>query len=101
MFVKLKWLTVRQLIVYHTLLVVYKVRQSREPEYIARFLLNDNRLGSIIVPNTILGLAKKSFVWRGSENWNALPLSLRKSSRIGMFKKGVKQWVSQHVPLFF
>ena len=40
MFDKLKWLTVKQLIVYHTLLTVYKIRQSREPEYLANFLLS-------------------------------------------------------------
>ena len=101
LFDKLKWLTVKQLIVYHTLLAVYKIRQSREPEYLANFLLNDNRLGSIIVPNTTLGLAKKSFVWRGSENWNSLPLDLRKSSKVGTFKKCAKQWIIENIPRFY
>ena len=31
MYAKLKWLTVRQLIAYHTLLMVYKLKQSKEP----------------------------------------------------------------------
>ena len=43
MFNKLKWLTVYQLISYHTLLAVYKIRQSGEPEYLAEFLKRDNR----------------------------------------------------------
>ena len=100
MFDKLKWLTVSQLIVYHTLLTVYKIRQTREPEYLANFLLNDNRLGSIIVVNTTLGLAKKSFVWRGSENWNTLPLTLRRIGKLGLFKTRVKQWVYENIPRF-
>jgi hypothetical protein len=100
MFDKLKWLTVSQLIVYHTILTVYKIRQSREPEYLANFLVNDNRLGSIIVPNTSLGLAKKSFVWRGSENWNSLLLTLRKTGKLGTFKRGVKQWVTENILRF-
>ena len=100
MFDKLKWLTVSQLIVYHTILTVYKVRQSREPEYLANFLMNDNRLGSIIIPNTTLGLAKKSFVWRGSENWNSLPLTLRKTGKLGAFKRGAQQWVKENIQRF-
>ena len=67
MYSKLKWLTVNQLVSYHTLLAVFKIRNSGEPEYLAQFLKNDNRQSRIIVPNTQLSLAKKSFVWRGSE----------------------------------
>ena len=93
MYDKLKWLTVRQLVVYHTLLMLYKVRQSKEPEYLARILLMENRMGSIIVPNTTLGLARKSFLWRGSETWNTLPGTLRATSKISLFKKNLKLWV--------
>ena len=31
MYNKLKWLTVNQLVVYHTLLTVFKIRLSNEP----------------------------------------------------------------------
>ena len=100
MYNKLKWLTVNQLVSYHTLLAVYKIRQSGEPEYLAQFLKDDNRLSSIIVPNTKLSLAKKSFVWRGSETWNSLPIDLRTCTRIGVFKKGAKQWVMNNIEGF-
>ena len=62
MFSKLKWLTVNQLIAYHTLLTVYKIRSSGEPEYLAGFLKQENRSGHIILPNTKLTLFMKSFV---------------------------------------
>ena len=101
MFTRLKWLTVRQLVVYHTLLVVFKVRQSKEPEYLAGFLLNDNRMGNIIIPNTSLSLAKKSFLWRGSEAWNKLPQTLRAAAKISIFKKNTKLWVKEHIPPFY
>ena len=100
MYSKLEWLTVNQLITYHTLLTVFKIRQSGEPEYLATFLKADNRTDRIIIPNTSLTLAKKSFVWRGSLDWNLLPLGLRKSSKIGHFKRGVKDWVIRNVPSF-
>ena len=47
MYDKLKWLTVNQLVAYHTLLTVFKIRQTGEPEYLAGFLKNENRQGSI------------------------------------------------------
>ena len=100
MFNKLQWLTVNQLVTYHTLLAVFKIRKTGEPEYLAGFLLHDNRAGRIIIPNTQLSLAKKSFVWRGSLCWNLLPLHLRNSSKIGHFKRGVKDWVVNNVPSF-
>ena len=98
---KLNWLTVRQLISYHTLLMVYKVRQSKEPEYLANFLLNENRMGHIILPNTSLGLARKSFIWRGSETLNNLPLTIRAAVKISSFKKSTKLWVQENIPLFY
>ena len=100
MFNKLQWHTVNQLVAYHTLLAVHKIRQTGEPEYLASFLKFDNRSGRIIIPNTRLTLAKKSFVWRGSSSWNLLPNNLRNSNKIGYFKRGVKNWVTQNVPGF-
>ena len=50
MYDQLDWLTVNQLIQYHTLLAVFRVRSSGEPEYLADSLSNDNILGRIIVP---------------------------------------------------
>ena len=54
MYSRLKWLTVKQLIAYHTLLTVFKIRQTGEPEYFASFLQEDSRTGRIILPNTQL-----------------------------------------------
>ena len=82
MFSMLGWMTVQQLIVYHTALVVYRIRQAEEPEYLARALTRDNYRGNIVVQNTRLGLYKKSFTQRGSTLWNGLPKELRKIEKI-------------------
>ena len=100
MYDRLGWLTVNQLVMYHTLLAVYRVRTTGEPEYLAESLCNDNRNGHIILKSTKLTLLKESFKFRGACNWNALPNSLRSLSKIGAFKKGVKVWIKQHVPRF-
>ena len=100
MYDQLDWLTVNQLIRYHTLLAVYRIRMTKEPEYFAASLCNDNRNGNIIVQKTKLSLALKSFKIRGACQWNALPASIRKLENIGTFKKEVKTWIKQHIPRF-
>ena len=53
MYSKLGWLTVNQLVVYHTLIIVYRIRESKEPEYLAGILCKTSRQGQncIIVEN--------------------------------------------------
>ena len=96
----LDWLSVNQLVRYHTLLAVYRIRMSREPEYLAASLCNDNMLGKIIIQNSKLTLAMKSFKIRGACNWNALPSEIRSLSKIGEFKSNVKRWIKRNVPRF-
>ena len=100
MFSMLGWMTVQQLIVYHTVLAVYRIRNSREPEYLARALNRDNYRGNIVVQNTRLGLYKKSFILRGSTLWNDLPKELRKTKKIGSFKKEVRRWIMNNISRF-
>ena len=100
MYDELGWLTVSQLVVYHTLLAVYRVRATGEPEYLAGSLCSDNRNGHIIVKPTRLSLLQKSFKFRGAIQWNELPLSIRTARPIGSFKPALKLWVQNHVPRF-
>ena len=44
------WMTVNQLIFYHSALSTYRVRQSQEPEYLHKILYKDNRASNIIIP---------------------------------------------------
>ena len=39
---KIDWLTVGQLIVYHTLITVYRKRKAQEPENMAEMMSRDN-----------------------------------------------------------
>ena len=49
MFDKLGWMTVKQLISYHTLLTVFRIKISAVPEYLAGQLSRENKFGNIIV----------------------------------------------------
>jgi hypothetical protein len=100
MYASLGWLTVNQLVVYHTALTVYRIRQSNEPENLAQQLQVDNRNGRVIVTNAKLGLAQKSFCFRGPDTWNSLPINIRNARKIGQFKSGVRKWIVRNVPRF-
>ena len=100
LFDQLGWMSVSQLIVYHTVLMVFKIRQTSEPEYLATFLKNYGRTGKIIIPNTKLGLTQKSFCFRGSADWNSLPEDLRKSVKIRTFKSDLKNWILKNIPRY-
>ena len=100
MYDRLGWLTVYQLVLYHTVLAVYRVRLTGEPEYLAKSLCNDNRNGNIIIRNTRLTLLQKSFKFRGACNWNDLPQSIRNIPTIGTFKSALRSWIIEHTPRF-
>ena len=100
MFTKLDWLTVNQLVAYHTLISVFKIRNSREPEYLSKFLSNDSRYGKIMFEKIQLKVATRSFVFRGSESWNLLPIAVKNCQKIGEFKPKLRKWVKENVPMF-
>ena len=100
LFKQLGWLTVRQLVVFHRIFAVYKIRKTGEPEYLSNALLKDNIRNHIIIPHTGLTLLKKSFLFNGGEWWNQLPLSIRQIQSTDVFKKELKKWTLTNVDLF-
>ena len=90
MFNKLNWLSVYQLICYHSVIAVFKIRSSKEPEYLASILTKDSRNDRIIIPNLDLRVAQNSFTLRGAESWNLLPQHLRQNPKIGSFKNQLR-----------
>ena len=100
MFSKLGWMTVRQLVAYHTLMTIFKVRVTSSPEYLSRILKRENHNGQIIMKNVLLQLYRSSFVFRGAVLWNRIPRSLREDDCEKSFKLGVREWVLNNVNRF-
>ena len=99
-FGQLGWLTVNQLIFYHSALSTYRIRQSKEPEYLSRLLNKDSRTGRIVIPNCTLTLAKKSYCFRGSTEWNKIPEDIRNIEKIGSFKVQLRKWIKHNIAQF-
>ena len=97
MYETLKWLTVKQLIFYHSVITIFKIRKNNEPEHLASIFSQDNRNNRIVIPNLDLTLAQKSFTIRGAESWNQIPIEIRSPQKIGTFKKFAKKWILENV----
>ena len=100
LFAQLDWLTVNQLVFYHSALTTYRIRSSSEPEYLSNIMSRDSRSGRIIIPNTKLSLAMKSYCYMDASQWNSLPHSIRNIQKIGLFKSEVKTWIKTNVTQF-
>ena len=100
LFDRVGWLTVRQLVVYHTLMAVFKIRKNREPEYLAEVLCNDSRRGRIHLRQFNLQIAQRSFTYRGAKFWNMLPEVTRNSDNDIKFQRQVRCWVSKNITRF-
>ena len=100
MFENLGWLTFNQLISYHSLILVHKIRRNEDPEHLARNLCRDGRNGRILSQNPVLSLTRNSFCYRASSEWNRLPASLRHEAKLGAFKHGLRKWILNNVQQF-
>ena len=100
MYEKLEWMTVNQLIVFHSVLTVYRIRKSGEPEDLATCLRRDNRNHNIIIPQSNLELYRKSFVYRAIRTWNLVPRHVRNLENLMTFKKHLKTWIFNEVEKF-
>ena len=110
------WLTVRQLMVFHSLVQLHKVVQSQKPEYLYFRVsvelnnLNERRnynsktrqsargtLRHIPDLEAKLDLAKRSWCWRASRAYHDLPVSMKSESKLRTFKSRLKTWVKETV----
>ena len=97
------WLSVRQLVMYHSILIVFKAIQAACPKYLynklscdfpynTRLALSESvRMGPAF--RCKLELTEKSFMNRATMSFNQLPAEIRQCSKLDIFKKKLKVWV--------
>ena len=99
-------LSIHQLIAYHTLLTVHKIKLSEKPQYLNQRLafssfeeygVAPRRQANKIYIKQELSISRTGFIYRGGLLWNQLPEHLRTLRKTGGFKTGVKKWVQINV----
>ena len=44
-------------------------------------------------------LARNSFKYRATRQWNMLPLDIRQAGDVNIFKLKLKKWVAENIPI--
>ena len=105
------WMSVRQLVVYHCCLSIFKIRYFGKPIYFYRMLCQTSSLedepisnrtrlhstGGVRLENVKSCLYKQSFYYNSLKNWNSLPQNVRQSGSLAEFKKNLKIWIRQNI----
>ena len=103
-------LSIHQQVGYHTLLTIFKVMKTGEPGYLAGRLgvtqeeAHLDRIGARRRQHDIRleyskSISREGTLYRGKRLWNTLPVNLRTSRTIASFKRGVKSWIKENIPV--
>ena len=102
------WLSVNQLIFYHSVLQVHKLKLSKIPKYLHtmhnswtyQYRTRQAESGLIqLIGKPKLDISKNSFKWRAANQYNQLPLEIRNCLTIESFKLQAKAWIKTSVSL--
>ena len=97
------WLSVKQLVVYHSSILVYKVMKAESPQFSmfsTEYTCNTRQARSGQVKATWrsdLHLSEESFRWRAAKYYNNLPADLRQAVSVSIFKTGLRRWILENV----
>ena len=97
------WLNVKQMITYHSLVLIFKAKHDKRPSYLYNHISSDFRMNTRLAAtnginnqrriNTNLG--KQSFLPRTVDQWNKLPPDIRSLNNLLKFKSALHAWVKQ------
>ena len=99
------WLNVQQLIVYHSVLLVYKVLKTKSPKYLYDMFSTPYNYKTRQADEDKIrheqklkrDLAADGFRWRAAGQFNQLPLNIRNLASYPKFKISAKNWIRQNV----
>ena len=102
------WLSVNQLVVYHSVVMVFKVLQNKQPKplhsmFPLDYSYNTSQARSKSIKQTghpSLDLWQDSFRWRAARSYNQLPASMKNLQSVEAFKLEAKKWVRGNIPVY-
>ena len=102
------WLSVRQLIFFHSTMQAWKIINFRYPVYLHSKLVGNrpryaDRLaaaGSLVRGRRPrLQLIESSWRWRAAQYWDQLPRNIREIKENKVFKNQLKEWVKSNIEI--
>ena len=102
---QLGWLSIRQLVVFHDLVLVYKTKKDKKPVYLYEIFSKQfgyktraataNKIVQSLKPES--EEKKKSFVYRSLMEWNLLPSEIKNIEKLDKFKIEAKKWIKTNI----
>ena len=97
----LHWLPVSKRIIYKMLLITYKTLYYSSPQYLYQILkyhtparnLRSSSQFQLFTPKTNTSWGDRAFVNVAPKMWNSIPLSIRQSPSVEVFKKKLKHYL--------
>ena len=102
---KCKWMSIRQLIAYHSILTIHKSCISGSPKYIFDKMhpaSNYETRHSVKYGANFKGRswrAQSSLCYRGTVLYNRVPLEIIQTEGITTFKRKLKRWIQENIPV--
>ena len=102
---KCDWLSVRQLIDYHTILTMHKTAMTGNPVYVFDKFATEthhNTRRKVKFSENFSGRSertKSSFCYRGATLYNQLPIEIMRTTSSISFKKKLKTWLRNNIPV--
>ena len=104
------WLSVKQLVVYQTVIMIFKTLRTESPWYLHSklspaphpFRARQSTMGNIRLDESHRcksSLKSSSLRCRGAVDYNRIPVEIRASPTLATFKKKLRQWVKDNIDL--
>ena len=98
------WLSVKQLVAYHSIVLLRNILQEKKPTYIFNKLnknLRETRTTDHLTlydsRNFKTTTALKSFIPRTIKEWNLIPLEIRATESSELFKRSLKLYIKENI----
>ena len=89
----MNWLSIFQLAIYHSILLLWKVNKFEEPSRTIEILQRSGK------SKPRIELTSRTWSRKAVIYFNKLGEELRTQRKISTFKKGLKNWIKQNVPI--
>ena len=112
------WMPVKQLMVYHSLVLLYKILKQQSPSFLYQKVTSGSQqyntrqaaesriaLAAVgvrqqpTIDTSELDIARSSWCWSSVKWYRQLPHSLQSECKLSKFKTALKSWVSQNIDL--
>ena len=100
------WLSIKQLIFFHSVLAVHRTIITGMPLYLAQHLKTDHPLntrqgaqGNVRLTGHYSDKVESSFLRRAAKCYNQIPADIKSAKTVPTFKKKLKQWIRSNIQI--